>query len=294
MGKYLDPKADLTFKKVFGEHPNLVISLLNALLPLEEGQEIKEVEYLSPERVPWFSSGKYSIVDVMCKAKDGRHFIVEMQMYWTTNFKDRVLFNSAKVYVEQLRQGEDYSQLKPVYTLSLVNDIFEPTMTEMIHHYQMVHDKKTEKVIDGLHLVFVELPKFKPQNMTEKKMAALWLRFLTEIDDDTREVPKELRDNGEISQAMKIVEETAYTREQLEEYNWFWDKVRLDRNLAGAAEQRYEEGLEVGRKEGLEEGEKIGAKNNNIENARKMKEIGLSVEQIRMVTGLTEEEIERL
>ena len=37
MAKYLDPKADVTFKKVFGEHTNLVISLLNALLPLEDG-----------------------------------------------------------------------------------------------------------------------------------------------------------------------------------------------------------------------------------------------------------------
>ena len=35
--RYLDPKADLTFKKVFGEHPDLVISLLNALLPLKKG-----------------------------------------------------------------------------------------------------------------------------------------------------------------------------------------------------------------------------------------------------------------
>ena len=34
MAKYLDPKADVTFKKVFGEHENLVMGLLNALLPL--------------------------------------------------------------------------------------------------------------------------------------------------------------------------------------------------------------------------------------------------------------------
>ena len=33
--KYLNPKADLTFKKVFGEHPDLMMSLLNALLPFE-------------------------------------------------------------------------------------------------------------------------------------------------------------------------------------------------------------------------------------------------------------------
>ena len=51
-GKYLNPKADLTFKKVFGEHPDLVMSLLNALLPLEEGKQIEHVEYLTPEMVP--------------------------------------------------------------------------------------------------------------------------------------------------------------------------------------------------------------------------------------------------
>ena len=37
-GKYLDPKADLTFKLVFGEHPDLVMSLLNALLLADDGQ----------------------------------------------------------------------------------------------------------------------------------------------------------------------------------------------------------------------------------------------------------------
>ena len=50
MAKYLNPKVDLTFKKVFGEHPNLVKSLLNALLPLPEDMEIVEVEYLTSEK----------------------------------------------------------------------------------------------------------------------------------------------------------------------------------------------------------------------------------------------------
>ena len=52
MAKYLDPKADLTFKKVFGEHKELVISFLNALLPLEEGKQVETIEYLPPELVP--------------------------------------------------------------------------------------------------------------------------------------------------------------------------------------------------------------------------------------------------
>jgi len=72
MAKYLDPKADLTFKKIFGEHPELVISLLNALLPFSEEQRITEIEYLPAELTTDNPMRKNSIVDVRCKATDGR------------------------------------------------------------------------------------------------------------------------------------------------------------------------------------------------------------------------------
>ena len=278
MAKYLDPKADLTFKKIFGEHPHLVMSLLNALLPLPKGQEIKDIEYMSPERVPRTSIGKNSIVDVFCKTKDGRQFIVEMQMYWSTNFKDRVLFNSAKVYVDQLKTGMEFTDLRPVYSLNLVNAIFEKDVPDFIHYYRMVHEKHTEKVIEGLHLVFVELPKFQPQSITERKMAVLWLRFLTEINDTTELVPQELLDNDDIREAVELVQESAFSREQLMGYDLFWDAVRVDRMLANEPERRYKAGL----KEGIEE------------TARKMKAKGYAVEDIAEITGLTAEEIEGL
>lgn len=70
--KYLDPKADLTFKRVFGEHPDLVMSLLNALLPISVGQEITDIEYLPAEIVPDDPLCKNSIADVRCKDKLGR------------------------------------------------------------------------------------------------------------------------------------------------------------------------------------------------------------------------------
>ena len=50
MARFLDPKADLTFKKVFGEHKHLVMSLLNALLPLEDGRQVESIE---PKFVSW-------------------------------------------------------------------------------------------------------------------------------------------------------------------------------------------------------------------------------------------------
>ena len=236
--KYLDPKADLTFKKVFGEHPELVKSLLNALLPFKrEEEEITSVAYLTPEMVPQTPTRKYSIVDVRCEDAQGRQFIVEMQMVWSAEFKQRVLFNASKAYVKQLNRGEDYSLLKPVYSLNLVNEVFEPELNDYYHYYHLVHEEHTEKVIDGLHLVFVELPKFTPHTFTEKKMQVLWLRYLTEIDEKTKEVPAELLANPEIAKAVSEIEESAYTEEELLGYDEFWDMVSVEKTLAGRLER---------------------------------------------------------
>ena len=122
MPKYLDPKADLTFKKIFGQHKHLVMSLLNAVLPLPDGMEIKSVEYMPTENIPDNPGKKYSIVDVYCTDNLNRSFIVEMQSVWNTEFFSRTLFNVASVYTKQLEKGMSFGDLKDVYALCLVND----------------------------------------------------------------------------------------------------------------------------------------------------------------------------
>ncbi|MCP9547133.1 hypothetical protein NNC77_00080 [Prevotella copri] len=44
--KYLDPKADLTFKKIFGNHPDRLKNLLNTLQSLNEDELIRQQQYL--------------------------------------------------------------------------------------------------------------------------------------------------------------------------------------------------------------------------------------------------------
>ena len=253
--KYLDPKADLTFKKIFGTHPDLLISLLNALLPLSEDQQIESIEYLPPELLPQTNELKNSIVDVLCKDIKGRRFHVEMQMEWSKAFKQRVLFNASKLYVSQAHKGSQYSELQPVYSLNLVNDIFEYDVPDYCHNYQIVHDKYSKKVIEGLHFTFFELPKFTPHSIAEKRMTVLWLRFLTEITDQTEEAPTELLENPEISKALEEVETSAYTESQLLAYNRFWDIVSTERTLQGDS---FEEGMEKGEKKGHKRGLKEG------------------------------------
>ena len=214
--KYLDPKADLTFKKVFGEHPELVKSLLNALLPFKsEEEEITSVTYLTPLMMTKSPIRKYRVLAVKCEDAKGCQFIVEIQIIWSKEFEQRVLFADSKVYLKHPCLSEDKALHKPVYYLNLVNDVFEPELDDYYHYYHLVHEEHTEKVIDGLHLVFVELPKFTPHTFTEKKMQVLWLRYLTEIDENTKEIPAELLANPEIAKAVSEIEESAYTEKEL-------------------------------------------------------------------------------
>lgn len=293
---YLDPKADLTFKKIFAKHPDLLISLLNSLLPLSDEEQIVEIKYLPTELVPELYGRKNTIVDVLCQDVSGRKFCVEMQMEWSNAFMQRVLFNASKLYVTQLQKNEDYSILKPVYSLNLVNEIFEKDMPDcFIHNYCIVHDRDTKKVIEGLHFTFIELPKFTPHTFMEKRMSVLWLRFLTEINSNTREVPADLLECPEISKALEELKVTSFTDTELRTYDKFWDTVRTEKTLL---KDRYEEGMEKGEAKGLAkglaQGEAKGSYQKAQEIAKKMLSKGLDDTTVMEMTGLSQEEIKLL
>ena len=231
MMRYLDPKNDLTFKKVFGEHPHLLKSLLNALLPLNDDELIVSLEYLPAELVPSIPLKKNTVVDVRCVDMQGRQFVVEMQMLWTDSFMSRVLFNASKAYVKQLDKGEDYKSLQPVYALNFIEDTFDPDPQTFYHHYQIVNIQNPNKQLKGLEFVFVELPKFKPQSIHQKKLQVLWLRYLTEIKNHTTFIDNELFQNPEISEAIECLQESAFTQTELDTYDKYWDMIRVERTI---------------------------------------------------------------
>ena len=291
MSRYLDPKADITFKKVFGDHPDLLMSLLNALLPLEPGKEITDIEYLPAELIPRTPLSKYSIVDVRCRDTVGRQFIVEMQMEFNSEFTRRVLYNTSKIYITQLQPGMHYDAIQPVYSLNLVNDIYEKGDDNYYHHYQMAEEHHPERIIEGMHLLFFELPKFKPHTVTEKKMQVLWLRFLTEINEKTKKAPAELLENAEVNKALEIVEESAYSEAEMNTYDKFWDAVSWENTIENQIKKKYQRGLEEGEAKGRAEGEAKGRAEGILNVAKNMKKKGMDPISIAEFTGLTIEEI---
>ena len=297
MSRYLDPKADVVFKKIFGDHPKILISFLNALLPIPNDSPIVSLSYLQNEQVPVIPEFKRTIADVKCTDAQGRVFIVEMQMNWTDQFKQRLLFGTSQAFVKQLDKGEEYKFLQPVYGLGLVAEIYEKTTPDWYHHYQLVKkgDHEHSDVIDYLQLIFIELPKFPAQSLDEKKLRLLWLRFLREVDEKTRTVSHDLLEVEEIAQAVALTEEAAYTPQELDLYDSYWDQVSREKTLISG---KYAEGKAEGIAEGIEQGKAEGIKQGIAEGIEKialnMLQEHEPIDKIKKFTGLSHDEIAKI
>ena len=155
----------------------------------------------------------------------------------------RVIMNASKAVLKQVGKAELFPLIQPVFSLNLLNDNMKGEVSdEFYHDYAILNVDHPERSLDYLRFVFVELPKFKPRNIMEKKMAVLWLRFLTEINEDTLEAPAELLENEDIRKALSIVEKSAMSEAQLYAYERFWDEVNRSHVLK---ESSFKEGRAV-------------------------------------------------
>src|SRR5262245_41869169 len=110
MGK-ISPRVDIAFKKIFGveENKDLLISLINSIVSEED--QVSEVTLLNPYNPKNFRSDKLSVLDIKAKGKNGKLFNIEIQVSDEGDYDKRALFYWAKLYTEQLQNGQDYSQL---------------------------------------------------------------------------------------------------------------------------------------------------------------------------------------
>ena len=283
MARYLNPCSDVVFKKVFGQHAHLLMSFLNSLLPLPTDGLIKSLTYLPAEQIPTIPILKRTIVDVKCIDQQGRTFIVEMQIEWSAHFMERMLFGASQAYVWQLGKGEGYEYLKPVYGLGLLGQSFDKISEDFYHHYKIVNVENPQREIKGLQFVFIELPKFKAITQAEKRLQILWLRFMSEIHEETKTVDPELLAVPEIKKAIELSEQAVYTPGELAAYDTYWDTVSAEKTLLA---DKFQEGMKLGVQQGKVE-EKVEIAKNLL-----AKNVDISI--IVTATGLSEAEVEKL
>lgn len=275
MARYLNPRVDVVFKKIFGEHKHLLISFLNSLLPLAPDGLIRSLNYLQSEQTPNIPVLKRTIVDVKCTDQRGQIFIVEMQIEWSASFMQRMLFGTSRAYVNQLKKGEKYEYLKPVYGLGLLGQNFDKESDAFYHHYKIINVQNPKRELKGLQFVFIELQKFKPTNREQKKLGILWLRFMSEIHENTTTVDKALLQVPEIREAIELSEQAAYSPAELEAYDTYWDAVSTEKTLLS---ERYQQGKAAGVQEIV----------------RNMLLHGINPAEVAKITHLSEAEVSKL
>ena len=281
--KYFSPVTDVTFRKVFGEHIDLAASLLNAFLPLEDGRIITNIQYVPPEMMPDNPLRKNSIVDVRCEDSAGCIFLVEMQLNWDTDFMQRVVFNTSKAYVKQLDKGKPFHLLQPVYSLNFVQGDLHKGLSEWYHPYQLVHIYHSDRVFDGLKIVFAEMKKYENLTVKGNSKKDLWMRFFTEMTEKTRKPAPELLADPEVAKAIELLEIINYNDAEQELYDRYWDAVSVEATW-----------ISIGQREGEKIGMRQGEANTKRLLVLNMLANGLEPSMVAKIAELTEEEVRKM
>lgn len=153
--RYVNLLTDFGFKRVFGSEPNkqLLIDFLNTLLP--ERHKIASLSYKSTENLGNTQIDRKAIFDIYCQGENGERFIVEIQKAKQNFFKDRSVFYASFPIQEQALRGEWNFQLASVYSVGVLDFIFDDHQEEdtLIHtvelknqHCKVFQGRKAEKV----------------------------------------------------------------------------------------------------------------------------------------------------
>ncbi|MBF0421042.1 MAG: Rpn family recombination-promoting nuclease/putative transposase [Magnetococcales bacterium] len=138
--KFIDPRIDYAFKKIFGSEDakDILISFLESLLDLQGNRRIAELTILDPFLAPRIKDLKSTILDVRCMDHRGISYIVEMQVEKVTAFLKRIQYISAKAYANQISRGEDYPNLKQIFAVTITDFV----LFEGFEHCASVHESR--------------------------------------------------------------------------------------------------------------------------------------------------------
>jgi predicted transposase/invertase (TIGR01784 family) len=272
--RYINPLTDFGFKKLFGSEPNkvLLIDFLNQILP--DKHKIKDLNYSRNEQMGLNELDRKAIFDLYCIGESGERFIVEIQKAKQNYFKDRSIYYSSFPIQEQAQKGDWDYRLEPVYTVGILDFIFDDHKSEKeLLHVIELKNQKCEVFYDKLKFIYIELPKFKKKEEELETQFDKWLyvfRHLSQLQDR----PQKLQDKifEKLFEAAEIAKFAPEEREAYEE------SLKYYRDIKNVVDTSIEEGVEKGLKSV----------------AKEMKKEGEPVEKIIRYTGLTRKQIEEL
>ena len=270
--KYINPFTDFGFKKLFGTEMNkdLLMDFLNELIHSQG--KIKEVKYLNPEQLGRSEDDRRAVFDIYCETETGETFIVEMQKAKLNFFKDRSVYYASFPIREQGLKGDwDYS-LKAVYTVGVLNFVFNESKDDKDYYHsevKLMDTKKKTVFYDKLTFIYLEMPKFNKNIEQLETRFEKWMYVLKNLPK-LQELPPQLQERI-FEKIFRVAEIAKMNKQEIAEYE---DSLKRYRDLYSA----------------LDTAERKG----RIEIAQKLLDKGMSIEEVCDVTALSEEQVKEL
>ena len=274
--------VDYAFKRVFGKNGNE--SILKDLLESILNIEIKSITIQNPEIPKNMKDGKVGILDVRAELNGDEITEVEMQVQDQHNIDKRSPTYLTKIYSDQLKEGEQYIEVKKVVVINILNfNYYKRNSYHSVARMMFEESKENEKVDLGyvvedkyatkdLEMHFIELPKFRKKDPDMSNKLEQWLCLICDEEDKIEMAESK---NEEIEKAKKELEKLAMNPEDRELYELRLKAIRDEMNI------RYSGYID-------------GKAERNIEIAKNLLKKQMPIQDIAEVTGLSLEEIENL
>jgi predicted transposase/invertase (TIGR01784 family) len=286
LSKFLDPKNDIAFKKIFGTKKNkdILIHFLNDMIVFKEGKPIVDVTFLKTIQDPEAMAKKTSIVDILCEDQDKNSYVVEMQVAQHQGFEKRAQYYAAKAYTSQMERGGTYENLKEVIFIAIANFTMFPDKASYKSDHVIFDRENQQQDLKDFSFTFLELEKFTKTKNQLNTMIDKWAYYFKHAEDTSEGDLHKIFEND-------LIILKAY--EELDRFHWNDDELRAY-DAVIKHEMDYQASLDFKFEKGREEGIEKGIGEGKIEVAKALLQSGQTIEFVSQMTGLDEKTLTAL
>jgi len=322
----INPCTDFGFKRAFS-NSFILIDFLNHILNYQGDNQIAELSYLDKEFQSLDHLGRDFRVDIVCRTKNDRYFLIEMQNDYTEDYADKAHVEFArflasidaekisdlpmgdrkrrKVGQTDVQAQEFWQKIEEVCVLVLSNKRFNPTVMkqrytteavaepDIINTYEMRHTAYPNRHLGTLDtkIVLVMLANF---NKTADQLADDMDRWLYALKDERMASGKI---KIEMFKQVPDIVKTASANEPLKQFYTELHTSNIGQDRLLVFQQRVEEDnarLDKMFTEGHEEGEKVGEKKAKRAAIQRMQNKQMKPDDICDILGISEQQLEEI
>ena len=245
---------DFYFKYLLGseQRKHLTIQFLNAVLYENEETQIEDVSFLDKDQDPEFAHEKLSKLDILARTNTGMQIDIEVQILKHAYLSERFLYYWAGLYGSQLKEKDQYTQLKPTISIILLDFVYLPE-TAWHNVYHICNDISKQRLTEHFAMHFIEMKKFTYSDIKKLTKLGTWAAYFSNCD--TKEMEVLTMNNNVMKDVAKA--ENAFTNDETMRYQYMLREKAI-RDYYSGLDDAKQEGIAIGEERGEERGRKLG------------------------------------